>query len=163
MIKLLVNHELSPIYDKYSKILILGSIPSIKSRANRFYYAHPTNRFWPILENIFNSKLTTKKEKIKFLHAKHIALWDVFKSCDIHASSDATIKNYEINNLDKIINYAPIKAIFCTGKTSYNALIKHYNTNIPIFYLPSSSSANAKIKLEKLIQEYSIIKDILDR
>ena len=158
MINLLVNHELDPIYDKSSKVLILGSIPSVKSRASGFYYAHPTNRFWPILENLFNTKLSTKEEKIKFLHDNNIALWDVFKSCDIKASSDATIKNYELNDIDQIVNYASIKAIFCTGKRAFNTLVKYYQTNIPIFYLPSPSSANATLKLNELIKEYSKIK-----
>ena len=158
MINLLVNHELDPIYDKSSKVLILGSIPSVKSRASGFYYAHPTNRFWPILENLFNTKLSTKEEKIKFLHDNNIALWDVFKSCDIKASSDATIKNYELNDIDQIVNYASIKAIFCTGKRAFNTLVKYYQTNIPIFYLASPSSANATLKLNELIKEYSKIK-----
>ena len=155
---MLVTHELSPIYDKYSKVLILGTIPSVKSREAGFYYAHPANRFWPVLENLFNTKLSTKEEKIEFLHKNHIALWDVFKSCDIHASSDASIKNYELNDIDMITNIANIQAIFCTGKTAYNNLIKNYKTTIPIFCLPSPSSANATFKLNDLIKEYSIIK-----
>ena len=158
---MLVTHELSPIYDKYSKVLILGTIPSVKSREIGFYYAHPSNRFWPILENLFNTKLSTKEEKIEFLHKNHIALWDVFKSCDIHASSDASIKNYELNDINIITNVANIKAIFCTGKTAYTNLIKNYKTKIPIFCLPSPSSANATFKLNDLIKEYNKIKEYI--
>ena len=158
---MLVIHELSPIYDEKSKVLILGTIPSVKSREIGFYYAHPSNRFWPILESLFNTKLSTKEEKIKFLHKNHIALWDVFKSCDIHASSDASIKNYELNDIDMITKVANIQAIFCTGKTAYNNLIKNYKTTIPIFCLPSPSSANATYKLENLMNEYKIILDYL--
>lgn len=158
---MLVTHELSPIYDKESKVLILGTIPSVKSRESGFYYAHPANRFWPVLEKLFNTKLSTKEEKIEFLHKNHIALWDVFKSCDIHASSDASIKNYELNDIDMITNIANIQAIFCTGKTAYNNLIKNYKTTIPIFCLPSPSSANAIYKLDDLINEYKIILDYL--
>ena len=158
---MLVTHELSPIYDNHSKILILGSIPSVKSREIEFYYAHQSNRFWPILEHLFNTKLQTKEDKIKFLHDNHIALWDVFKSCDIHASSDASIKNYELNDIDMITKIANIQAVFCTGKTAYNNLIKNYKTTIPIFCLPSPSSANATFKLNDLIKEYSIIKDYI--
>lgn len=158
---MLVTHKLSPIYDEYSKVLILGTIPSVKSREAGFYYAHPSNRFWPILESLFNTKLSTKEEKEEFLHKNHIALWDVFKSCDIHASSDASIKNYELNDIDMITNIANIQAIFCTGKTAYNNLIKNYKTTIPIFCLPSPSSANAIYKLDDLINEYKIILDYL--
>lgn len=158
---MLVIHELSPIYDERSKVLILGTIPSVKSREIGFYYAHPSNRFWPILESLFNTKLSTKEEKIKFLHKNHIALWDVFKSCDIHASSDASIKNYELNDIDMITKVANIQAIFCTGKTAYNNLIKNYKTTIPIFCLPSPSSANTTYKLENLMNEYKIILDYL--
>ena len=158
---MLVTHELSPIYNENSKILILGSIPSVKSREVGFYYAHPSNRFWKILENLFNEELLTPKEKTEFLLKKHIALWDVFKSCDIHASSDASIKNYELNDIDLIIKSSPIKAIFCTGKTAYNNLIKNYNTTIPIISLPSPSSANATWSIEKLTKEYSIILEYL--
>ena len=155
---MLVTHELSPIYDESSKVLILGTIPSVKSREIGFYYAHPSNRFWPILESLFNTKLSTKEEKIEFLHKNHIALWDVFKSCDIHASSDASIKNYELNDIDTITNVANIQAIYRTGKTAYNNLNKNYKTTIPIFRLPSPSSANATFKLDNLIEKYAIIK-----
>ena len=155
---MLVTHELSPIYDNHSKILILGTIPSVKSREVGFYYAHPSNRFWTILEHLFNTKLATKEDKIKFLHDNHIALWDVFKSCDIHASSDASIKNYELNDINMITKIANIQAIFCTGKTAYNNLIKNYKTTRPIFCLPSPSSANATFKLDNLIEKCAIIK-----
>ncbi len=158
---MLVTHELPPIYDKYSQILILGSIPSTKSREIGFYYAHPSNRFWPILENLFCTKLPSKEDKINFLHEHHIALWDVFKTCDISGSNDATIKNYELNDLNIIINNCNIKAVFCTGKTAYNHLIKNYQSKIPIIPLPSPSSANARLKLNDLISEYLIIKDYL--
>lgn len=158
---MLVTHELSPIYDKYSQILILGSIPSVKSREIGFYYAHPSNRFWKILENLFDVKLITPTDKTKFLLENHIAIWDVFKSCDIHASSDASIKNYELNDIDLIIKNANIKAIFCTGKTAFNNLIKNYQTTIPIISLPSPSSANATWNIEKLTKKYSIILEYL--
>ena len=91
-----VYHELSPIYDVDSKVLILGSMPSVKSREVGFYYAHKTNRFWFILEKLFNVNLNTIDEKKKFLLDKHIALWDVFEFCEIDASSDASIKNYKL-------------------------------------------------------------------
>ncbi len=157
VIKMHVIHNLKPIFNKNSKILILGSMPSIKSRELGFYYAHPQNRFWQILEILFEIKLETKEEKIKFLLKNNIALWDVFKSCDILASSDNSIKNYKINDINYIIKNSKIKVIFCTGKSAFNTLSKNFKTDIPIFYLSSPSSANASKKLETLVTEYKII------
>lgn len=156
-----VYHELPPIYDEYSKVLILGSMPSQKSREVGFYYAHKTNRFWHILEKLFYVNLNTIEEKKKFLLDNHIALWDVFAFCEINASSDASIKNYQLNDIDMILKHANIKAIFCTGKKSYDTLIKNFKTNMPIIYLPSPSSANAAFSLETLVTKYKIILNYL--
>lgn len=156
-----VYHTLKPIYNNNSKILILGSMPSVVSRANNFYYDHPSNRFWQILESLFKTKLLTHKDKEEFLLTNGIALWDVFKEAEIKGSSDASIKKYSINDLSLITKNSNIKAIFCTGKTAYNTLIKQYITNIPIYYLPSPSSANAAFSLDKLINEYQIILNYL--
>ena len=156
-----VYHTLSPIYDSNSKILILGSMPSVVSRANNFYYDHPSNRFWQILESLFSTKLLTHQDKKNFLLTKGIALWDVFKEAEIKGSSDASIKKYELNDLNLIIKNCNINAIFCTGKTAYSTLLKEYKTNIPIYYLPSPSSANATFSLNKLIDEYKIILNYL--
>ena len=156
-----VYHELPPIYDESSKVLILGSMPSQKSREVGFYYAHKTNRFWHILEKLFYVNLNTIEEKKKFLLDNHIALWDVFAFCEINASSDASIKNYQLNDIDMILKHANIKAIFCTGKKSYDTLIKNFKTNMPIIYLPSPSSANAAFSLETLVTKYKIILNYL--
>ena len=156
-----VYHELPPIYDNNSKVLILGSMPSQKSREVGFYYAHKTNRFWHILEKLFHVNLNTIEEKKKFLLDNHIALWDVFAFCEINASSDASIKNYQLNDIDMILKHANIKAIFCTGKKSYDTLIKNFKTNMPIIYLPSPSSANAAFSLETLVTKYKIILNYL--
>ncbi len=156
-----VYHELSPIYDVDSKVLILGSMPSVKSREVGFYYAHKTNRFWFILEKLFNVNLNTIDEKKKFLLDKHIALWDIFEFCEIDASSDASIKNYKLNDINIILKHAKIKAIFCTGKKSYDTLMKNFKTDIPIIYLPSPSSANAAFSLETLVAKYQVILDYL--
>lgn len=156
-----VNHTLKPIYNNNSKILILGSIPSIKSRELNFYYANPTNRFWKIFEILFNAKLTTNEEKITFLHKNHIALFDVFKSVDIKKSSDSSIKNYTLNDLFPIINNTNINAIFITGKKAYETFIKNNSLNIKVFYLPSPSSANAKLSLNELVNHYKIILEFL--
>ena len=98
-----VIHNIEPIYNQKSQILILGSIPSKISRENNFYYANPTNRFWKIIGNIFNVELKDNNDKREFLLKNHIALWDVIKSCDINGSADASIKNVVVNDIDLII------------------------------------------------------------
>lgn len=158
-----IIHPLKPIYDHNSKVLILGSMPSVKSREEMFYYAHPANRFWQVMEKLFNLKLTSKEEKEQFLLKHNIALWDVFRKVNIKGSSDASIKNYQINDLNIILNYANIKAIFCTGKTAFNALQKNFKTNIPIIYLSSPSSANATKSLDELVYEYQKILNYLKK
>lgn len=152
-------HKLKPIYNKNSKILILGSFPSVISRENNFYYANITNRFWKVLEKLFNVTLITNEDKINFLHTNYIALWDVIHSCDIHKSSDSSIKNVKPNDVVKLIKNTNIKYIFVNGRTAYNLYNKYLlkETNIEAFYLPSTSSANAAYSLDKLVCEYQKI------
>lgn len=159
-----VKHEFKPIYDKKSKILILGTMPSIKSRANKFYYSNPTNRFFKIMESLFNTKLLSNDDKKAFLLKNKIALWDVCKECDILASSDSSIKNIIPNDINIILKSSPIKAIFTTGKTAYKLYQKYIfpTTKIEAISLPSSSSANASYSLDKLIKEYQIILKFLE-
>lgn len=158
-----IKHELPPIYEKDSEILILGSIPSVKSREVGFYYGHPQNRFWKILAILFNETFPiTRDEKIAFLKKHKIALWDVLASCTITKSSDASIKNIKTNDINAIIQRSNIKAIFTTGKKAYDIYQKMIfpQTNIEARYLPSSSAANAIYNLDQLVKEYSIIKNI---
>lgn len=158
-----IKHELPPIYEKDSEILILGSIPSVKSREVGFYYGHPQNRFWKILAILFNEKFPiTTDEKITFLKKHKIALWDVLASCTITKSSDASIKNIKTNDINDIIQRSNIKVIFTTGKKAYDIYQKMIfpKTNIEARYLPSSSAANATYSLNQLVKEYSIIKNI---
>lgn len=154
-----VYHNFKPIYNKYSKILILGSMPSVISRNQGFYYANKNNRFWSILESLFKVKLNSNEEKEKFLLNNNIALWDVIKTCDITGSSDSSIKNVEVNDISKIIKDSEIETIFVTGKTALNNYNKYLKDKVKkdAIYLPSPSSANASFSLEKLIQEYKII------
>lgn len=158
-----VKHTLKPIYNEQSKVLILGSMPCTISRENNFYYAHKTNRFWTILSKLFDTELNTNIDKENFLLNNNIAIFDMIKECDINGSSDSSIKKIKINNLKPIIKNSKIKYIFCTGKLSYNLYKKHYtDLNLEYYYLPSPSSANASYSLEKLLNEYSIIKEKLD-
>ncbi len=162
---MLVKHTLEPVYNNNSKILILGSIPSVKSREYNFYYAHKQNRFWKVLEIIFNEKILDNIEyKKEFLYKHNIALFDVIKSCEIIGSKDSTIKNVKANNINKIIKNSNIKTIFTTGKKSYNLYMKYCykNTKILPIYLPSTSPANiGNYSLEDLVNEYKIILDYI--
>ncbi len=156
-----VNHNLEPFYDKNSEILILGSIPSVKSRELGFYYMHPQNRFWRILEKVYEEPLpVTIAEKKDFLKKHKIALWDVLSSCTIDASSDASIKNIKVNNIQKLIKETNVKRIYTTGKKAYDIYQKEVfpKTKMEAIYLPSSSPANATYSLEKLIKDYQVIK-----
>lgn len=161
-----VNHTLEPIFDEYSKVLILGSIPSVKSRKDGFYYAHPSNRFWNTLEYIYDDKAgTSKNDKILFLKRHNIALFDVIKSCDILSSSDSSIKNPQVNDLMPILKVSNIKAIFTTGKKAYQLYQKYCypSTKIDAIYLPSTSGANCRSSSLEIREAYSKIKEYTDR
>ena len=159
-----VKHEIPPVYDKNSKILILGSFPSVKSRENQFFYHHPQNRFWKVLSGVVGCDIpVTIDDKKEFLLNNNIAVWDVIASCEIEGSSDSSIKNVVVNDLNKIIDTCDIKQIFCNGGKSFE-LYKKYcekNTNLNAIKLPSTSPANARFSLEKLINEWQIIKNFL--
>jgi len=154
-----VTHESIPPYiNKDSTVLILGSLPSIKSREHGFFYAHPQNRFFKALAGVFNEKEPrTIDERKAFLKKHQIALYDVIYECDICGSSDSTIRNVKPIDLKGILRrYPNIKKIFTTGKKA-KALYDRYlfkEVNIEAISLPSSSPANATMKLEKLIEEY---------
>lgn len=157
-----VNHELEPIFHQNSEILILGSIPSVKSREEKFYYAHPQNKFWKILAEVYNEKTpSTIKEKQEFLERKHLALWDVIKSCTITGSSDSSIKEVIPNNINNIIDKSNIRKIYTTGKTAYHLYNKYIyeTTKIEAIYLPSTSPANASISYQKILEAYKQIKE----
>lgn len=159
-----IIHPLEPIYDKDSRVLILGTMPSVKSREVAFYYAHPQNRFWKILSRVYNEEIgITSDERKEFLIRHHIALFDVLKSCDIDGSSDSSIKNPIPNDLSEILNNSKIKTIFTTGKKAYNLYMKliYPNTLIEAIYLPSTSPANSPKGIDDLLfNEYSKIKYI---
>lgn len=159
-----VKHEIPPIYNKNSKILILGSFPSVKSRESQFFYHHPQNRFWKVLSSVLDKDTPiTIDEKKDFLLDNNIALWDVIASCDIEGSSDSSIKNVVANDLNKIIDTCDIKQIFCNGGKSFE-LYKKYcekNTNLKAIKLPSTSPANARFSLEKLVEDWKVIQDYI--
>lgn len=156
------THTFEPIFDKNSEILVLGSFPSVKSRENNFYYAHPQNRFWRVVASVYSCPVPkTVEEKKNMLLSNKIAVWDVIKSCEITGSADSTIKSVTPNDLSEILSVADIKKIYANGKTAqslYNKYIKK-NTGVDIISLPSTSPANAAYSLEKLIKEWKIINE----
>ena len=159
-----ITHAFDPVFDFESRILILGTMPSPKSRELGFYYSHPRNRFWPVHAKIFGEEIPkTPEEKRNFCLRNKIALWDVLKECDIEGASDSSIKNAVPNDLSVILNSAKIQAIFATGATAAKLYKKFIEpeTKIPATALPSTSPANAKIKFEELVEEYKIILEYL--
>lgn len=156
------THTFEPIFDKNSEILVLGSFPSVKSRENNFYYAHPQNRFWRVVASVYSCPVPSSvEEKKNMLLSNKIAVWDVIRSCEITGSADSTIKSVIPNDLSEILSVADIKKIYANGKTAqslYNKYIKK-NTGIDIISLPSTSPANAAYSLEKLIKEWKIINE----
>ncbi|MBE6624115.1 MAG: DNA-deoxyinosine glycosylase [Ruminococcaceae bacterium] len=157
-----IQHPIPPLFDKNSKILILGSFPSVKSREEAFFYGHPQNRFWRVIAHIFNDSIpNTVDEKRTMLLKNNIALWDVIASCDIIGSSDSSIKNVLANDISTILNSAKIEKIIVNGKTAekyYNKFIKS-KINREAICLPSTSPANASWSFEKLVNEWRIIRN----
>ena len=154
----MIEHPIRPVYDKNSKILILGSFPSVKSREANFFYGHPQNRFWKVLAEIFDEQIpNTIEEKRTFLLAHGVAVWDVIKSCDIVGSADSSIKNVVPNDLREILNCADIQQIFVNGKTAEQYYKKYIEKEIErkAICLPSTSPANAAWSMEKLIAAWS--------
>lgn len=153
-------HNIEPVFDESSKILILGSFPSVKSREAKFFYHHPQNRFWKLISILTNTKLPVDiPSKKSMLLSNHIAVWDVIKSCDIEGSSDSSIKNVKVNDLSIILNNSNVEKIFLNGGTAFN-LFKRYNKDMKTEYfkLPSTSPANARYSLDMLVKKWEIIK-----
>lgn len=155
-----VKHTFKEYYNSDSEILILGSIPSVKSREVGFYYMHPKNRFWQALSIIFDEELPYDIESKKLFLKKHkIALWDVIESCEITGSSDSSIINVKVNDINKVIKNSKINKVFTTGKKAYELYNKFCikNTGIEAICLYSPSSANCAISLNKLVENYKVI------
>ena len=150
-----MKHPFPPLYDKNSRVLILGSFPSVKSREMMFFYGHPQNRFWKVVASIFDEEIPNSiEEKKKLILGNHLALWDVIAECEIVGSSDASIKNARANDLSEILDNAPIRKIIVNGKTAERLYTKYIEpvTGIKAVVLPSTSPANAAWSLERLIE-----------
>jgi len=156
-----VIHEIPPIYNENSKILILGSFPSVKSREGQFFYHHPQNRFWKVLAAVTGQPVPgSVEEKKQFLLEQQIAVWDVIASCEIKGSSDSSIRNAVPNDLKPILETADIEQIYTNGATAYQLYQKYTfpATGRKAVKLPSTSPANAACTLDRLIEQWGIIK-----
>ena len=161
-----VFHNIPPEYDGESRVLILGSFPSVRSREAGFFYAHPQNRFWPLLAALFSLPAPrTVAEKKTLLHENHIALWDSAASCRITGSGDASIRSAQPNDIPALLAKTKVKAVFANGQTAarlYARLIEP-KTGIKAQVLPSTSPANAAYDMEKLLAAWSCVRDALLR
>ena len=152
-------HPFPPIYDARSRVLVLGTFPSVKSREAGFYYAHPQNRFWRVMACIFDETPPgTVEAKRDFLLAHGVAVWDVLASCDIVGSADASIKNAEANDIGSLLRETGIGRVLTNGSTAHSLYIKHVypHTGVMPLALPSTSPANASYSLERLVRAWRV-------
>ena len=160
-----IEHGIPPVFDERSEVLVLGTMPSPKSREAAFFYGHPQNRFWKLMGRLLKETFPPEYQGKKSILLRHgIALWDVIASCSIEGSSDSSIRDVVPNDLSRILSAANIQAIFCNGKTSWNYYKKYQETvtGIPAVSLPSTSPANAAWTLEKLEGVWDVISDYLE-
>ncbi|BBG65468.1 G:T/U mismatch-specific uracil/thymine DNA-glycosylase [Hydrogenimonas sp.] len=148
-------HPFPPIIDSSSKVLILGSFPSIKSFEESFYYAHPRNQFWPILSALFDMPAKSREERLKLLGSAKIALWDVVAGCERTDSSDAGLRSCEPNDIPALLErYPNIEAILFTGRKAESLFKKHFgkDTDLPLSLLPSPSPAYAAMSFDEKLR-----------
>lgn len=159
-----VSHDFEPVFDENSKVLILGTFPSVKSRENQFYYGHPQNRFWKVIAGLTESEVPhTIEEKKKLLLEHGIAIWDVIESCDIIGSSDSSIKNVVPADIERVVANSKIQNIYANGGTAKKLYEKYSQkkTGREIIGLPSTSPANAAYSLERLLECWQEVKKVL--
>lgn len=152
-----LKHTFEPVFDAESRILILGSFPSVKSRENNFFYGHPQNRFWKVMASVLDMNVpVTIDEKKKMLLENHVAVWDVIASCSIQGSSDTSIKDVAVNDFSKILENSKVERIYVNGGKAYELYHKYAEkvTGIKAAKLPSTSPANAAWNLEKLTKAW---------
>lgn len=153
----LVTHEFPALYDRNSRVLLLGSIPSPKSREQGFYYGHPQNRFWKVLAAVLGESVPeTIPQKKAMLKKHHIALWDVLESCTIVGASDTSIEDVVPNKISELVQATHVERIFCTGATAHKLFQKYcaQDAGMDAEKLPSTSPANCAVSFEKLVEAY---------
>ena len=155
-----IIHPFGPLFNESSRILILGSFPSVKSRKQQFFYGHPQNRFWKVLAALYQQDVpVTVDQKKALILENHLALWDSVASCVITGSSDASIREVRANDLSVILDNSAVRKIFCNGRTAWLLYEKHILpvTGREAVCLPSTSPANAQWTLDRLIDAWSVI------
>ncbi len=160
-----ITHPFDPVFDAHSKILILGSLPSVKSREQGFYYGHPQNRFWKVTTGVVGAPVPQSiADKKHFLLCSQIAVWDVIQQCDIIGSSDASIRNVTPTDLGKVLDCCDIKAIFANGKTAARLFDKYQRPIVKreIITLPSTSPANAAWSVGRLCESWKCLRSYLE-
>ncbi len=160
-----VTHPFAPVFSAQSKVLVLGSFPSVQSRANTFYYGHPQNRFWKLLAALFEGRVPESiPEKTAFLQSHRIALWDVVADCTIAGSADSTLKPYQFSDIQSLLQKTDIRQVFANGQTAGKLYRKHIQpiTAMPVSILPSTSPANAVFTLEKLLRAWKPLLDAVN-
>ena len=154
-------HPFGPLYNDHSRVLILGSFPSVKSREQNFFYGHPQNRFWRVVAEVLGEPIPGSIEEKKSLILNNgLALWDSIASCEITGSSDSSIRNAQVNDIGIILDNCNIEAIYCNGRKSYE-LYRRYiepKTGREAICLPSTSPANAQWNLDALVKAWSMIR-----
>ena len=161
-----IKREFGPVYDKNSKLLILGSFPSVRSREAKFYYGHPQNRFWRVLARVLECEMPADVPGKKSVLLKNgVALWDTIEECDIVGSSDSSIKNVVPVDILRVLNAAHIRNIYCNGATSFSLFMKYLYpiSGITPIKLPSTSPANAAWTEERLFGEWIKIRNDLEK
>lgn len=161
-----VIHPLAPVFDAHSRVLILGTMPSPKSRETGFYYGHPQNRFWRVMAELLDEPFpASREERLALALRRHFALWDVLASCVIRGADDGSIREPEANDLSAVLSAAPIEAIFTTG-TKAAALYRKLclpKTGVEAIALPSTSAANCRFySYEQLVKVYAAVKEYLN-
>lgn len=155
-----IFHPIAPVFDERSRILILGSFPSVKSRETAFFYGHPQNRFWKVVSAVLDVDCpSTNDEKKRMLLSHRVALWDVIASCRIEGSSDSSIRSAVPTDLQAILDTANIRAVFCNGQTAFRLYARYQEkqTGISAVALPSTSPANAAYGLDRLVEHWRAI------
>lgn len=159
----MIEHAIPPVYDSNSRILILGSFPSAKSREQQFFYGHKQNRFWRVLAQVLDCGVPKDtEEKRTMLLSHHIAVWDVIASCEITGSADSSIRSVKPNDLSPILTCADIQAIYTNGGKAHELYQKYIYpaTGIKAYPLPSTSPANAAYSMERLAEAWMALRDM---
>ncbi|MGI6173978.1 MAG: DNA-deoxyinosine glycosylase [Christensenellales bacterium] len=157
---MILKHTFPPVHDAFSRILVLGTFPSVKSRETLFYYGHPQNRFWRVLADVFRENVPTSiEEKTALLLRNRVALWDVAGECEIEGSADTSIRRVVPNDIGRILAACPIEHIYANGHTAYALYQKliYPDTGREIARLPSTSPANCRLSYEALLTAWQVL------